>query len=209
MSLKWKVCGMRYAENIQQVLELEPDYMGFIFYNMSPRYVGDLWDGPGEEFPATTKKVGVFVNESSKRIRALAERYQLDHLQLHGHETPQYCQELFENGYTLIKVMSLKVEEDLDNLKNYKRWVKYFLFDTPSKQFGGTGNTFDWSLLEQYHNEVPIFLSGGISLDNLSNVKKLKELNLEAIDVNSRFEIRPGWKDPAMLERLKNQIQEL
>ena len=209
MSLKWKVCGMKHAENIKQVLELGPDYMGFIFYNKSPRYVGEQWDGPGRDFPLTTKKVGVFVNESLQTIRLLADRYQFDYLQLHGHETPEYCRELRQDNFTLIKAVALNEDDELNTLEDYQPWIKYFLFDTPSNQFGGTGSTFDWSVLKEYDHEVPFFLGGGISLNNIREVQKLNELNLHAIDVNSRFETRPGWKDPVMLENLKNQIQEL
>jgi len=209
MSLKWKVCGMKHAENIQKVLELKPDYMGFIFYKESPRYVGDRWSGPGKDFPVTTKKVGVFVNESLKNLRTLNERFQFDYLQLHGHESPQYCKELCQDNLTLIKAVSLKTDEELKNLADFKPWVKYFLFDTPSSKYGGTGTVFDWSVLKEYDNEVPLFLSGGISLDNFMDVKELKGLNLEAIDVNSKFETHPGCKDPLKLERLKNKIKEL
>ncbi len=209
MSLKWKVCGMKYEENIKQIFELKPDYMGFIFYKKSPRYVGDNWAGPGKDFPVTTKKVGVFVNETFKNLRALNDQFQFDYLQLHGDETPEYCKELAEDGLALIKAMSISEIKDLKQLNHYKPWVKYFLFDTPSSNYGGTGTVFDWSLLQQYDNELPVFLSGGLSLDNINEVGNMKNLNLQAIDVNSRFETRPGWKDPAMLENLKNQIQEL
>ncbi len=200
---------MRYSENVQQILELKPDYMGFIFYKKSPRYVGDGWDGPGKGFPVTTKKIGVFVDEPADDIRLLADQYRFDYLQLHGHESPHYCKELKEEGYNLIKTVSLKKIDDLEVLGEFEPWVKYFLFDTPSKKYGGTGTTFDWSLLAAYNHKVPIFLSGGISLENLIEVKTLKGLNLEAIDVNSRFEVRPAWKDPALLAQLKNQIEEL
>lgn len=200
---------MKDAGNIAQVLKLEPDYMGFIFYKKSPRYVGDDWAGPGKDFPDSTKKVGVFVNEPLQKIRALASRFQFDYLQLHGDETPQYCKELAEEGFAVIKATGISEVKDLQHLNDYQPWVTYFLFDTPSSQFGGTGIPFDWSLLQQYNNEVPVFLSGGLSLDNIKEVHKIKDLNLTAIDVNSRFETQPGWKDLTMLTRLKNQIEEL
>jgi len=209
MNLNWKVCGMKEKDNIQQVLDLAPDFMGFIFYKKSPRYVGDQWPGPGLQFPASTKKVGVFVNESLAKLDELTDRFQLDYIQLHGDETPEYCRVLSMEKRPIIKAVSINTQENLDLIEEYKPWVKYFLFDTPSEKYGGTGRVFDWSSLNDYDNEVPIFLSGGISGDNIHKVKNLTGLNLAAIDVNSRFEIAPGLKDVSMLAQLKKQISEL
>jgi phosphoribosylanthranilate isomerase len=206
MKLKWKVCGMKEPENMARVLELGPDYMGFIFYERSPRYVGNQWAGPAVDFPETTSKVGVFVNEQPETVKSLAKKYRLDYLQLHGQETPEYCRELSQAGHCLIKVLNPETIQSTGQMDAYKPWVDFFLFDTPGKQHGGSGQTFDWSLLRQYDNEVPVFLSGGISLDNIKMVSELEPLNLAALDINSRFETRPGLKDIAMLSAFKNKL---
>ncbi|GJM28195.1 MAG: N-(5'-phosphoribosyl)anthranilate isomerase [Cyclobacteriaceae bacterium] len=209
MSFKWKVCGMKNRQNIIDVLQFQPDYMGFIFYEKSPRYVGRQWDGPPEDFPDSTRKVGVFVNQDLEEVVRLVNQYQLDYLQLHGNESPGYCKELNAEGFSILKAVSLKESRDLQKLDAYTPWVNYFLFDTPSKQFGGTGRTFDWSLLSQYRHAVPFFLSGGLSLENLDAVAGLDGLNLWALDVNSRFEIEPGVKNISKLREFKNQLQKL
>ena len=209
MKLKWKVCGMKEPENIARVLELGPDYMGFIFYERSPRYVGRQWAGPPEGFPETTRKVGVFVNERSETLQSLSRKHKLDYLQLHGNETPEYCRELSQAGHGLIKVLNPETIQNTGQMDAYKPWVDFFLFDTPSKQHGGTGVTFDWSLLKRYDNEVPVILSGGISLDNISTVGELGQLNLAAVDINSCFETRPGLKDIDMLSTFKNKLAEI
>ena len=139
----------------------------------------------------------------------LTERHDLQLLQLHGDETPEYCQQLYEKGYSIAKAINLKDKTDLQLLHRYKPWVDYFLFDTPGAKYGGTGKTFNWSLLKEYDNQVPVFLSGGISLDNIGGVANLSDLNLYAIDVNSRFEVAPGLKNTEMLKELKLQLQQL
>jgi phosphoribosylanthranilate isomerase len=207
--MKWKVCGMRDPQNITKVLELSPDFMGFIFYEKSPRYVGHTWEGPGLDFPKETKKVGVFVNEKPGKILQLADQYGISWIQLHGHESPEACQQLKHQGYSLIKAVSINHSDDFKRLSAYKPWVNYFLFDTPGTNYGGTGRTFDWSLLNSYDNQLPIFLSGGLSLENIEGVVELKKMKLEVLDVNSRFEITPGIKDYNMLKKLKEQINKL
>ena len=209
MSFKWKVCGMKHEDNIRQVLELAPDFMGFIFYHKSPRFVGAQWTGPAGDFSDKTKKVGVFVNESVEKVTNTAARFGLDFLQLHGHESPQYCKALSQEDLSIIKAVRLDTPEDMETLADYVEWVDYFLFDTPSHQYGGTGKVFDWSLLKSYQYNVPVFLSGGVSLDNLSSIKKLKDFKPEVIDVNSRFESAPGLKDISKLKQLKHQLKEL
>ena len=207
--MKWKVCGMKYQDNIHEVLKLQPDYMGFIFYRKSPRYVGDKWEGPGAEFPATTQKVGVFVNEPIDKVVEKAERFGLDLLQLHGNESPEYCRELAGLGYSLIKAIAVAQGGDLDQGTGYLPWVQYFLLDTKSQAFGGTGQTFDWEILKDYPFELPMILSGGISLENVQRLRNLSDLNLAFIDVNSRFESAPGRKIHSRLSMLKQKLSEL
>ena len=139
----------------------------------------------------------------------LASQYGLDYLQLHGNEAPDYCRDLVESGHSIIKVISPNSVLDTQHLREYKPWVEFFLFDTPSKQFGGTGQSFEWSLLEQYDNEIPVFLSGGISMDNIDHIDELNKLNLAAVDINSCFETRPGLKDLSKLKEFKIKLQQL
>ncbi len=209
MKLKWKVCGMRESGNIAEVLQMAPDFMGFIFYERSPRYVGDDWPGPGKDFPKTTAKVGVFVNEKIEKVKALATRYGLDFLQLHGNEHPDYCMILRQEGYRVIKVLPPRHVGDRERIELYQPWVDFFLFDTPSEKYGGSGKAFDWSAMEGYHYRTPVIISGGISLENVEQLCQLNFPSLAAVDVNSCFEIKPGLKDITSLQTLKNKLQEL
>jgi len=200
---------MRIRDNIDRVLELQPDYMGFIFYKKSPRYVGMDWEGPGSGFPDSTAKVGVFVNAQQEEVTSMSAKYALRYLQLHGDESPEYCQELAGEGYRIIKALGLSDQSDLQRLDAYTPWVQYFLFDTPSRQYGGTGTTFDWSLLTSYNGERPFFLSGGLSTKNVLEVAALNHSGLWALDVNSRFETAPGLKDLDKLKEFKEQLKRL
>ncbi|PWJ40103.1 phosphoribosylanthranilate isomerase [Sediminitomix flava] len=209
--MKWKVCGMRETANIEAVLALEPDYMGFIFYPPSPRFVGDDLDENllKNDFPKSTKKVGVFVNASEAEIRQEIQKYALDVIQLHGSESPELCK-AFQNEVEVIKVFGLgKDDFDFSQLNEYENVVDFFLFDTQSKKHGGTGKTFDWNLLNEYQSKKPYFLSGGIAIDN---VQKLEEINIPkafALDVNSKFEITPAMKNVDLLAELKIEIKKL
>ncbi len=195
-----KVCGMRDATNIGKVSELHSDYMGFIFYPKSKRYVGDDFVVP--EIPKTITKVGVFVNESTDVISRLAKKCSMDHVQLHGDETPRQCSGLKALGFTVIKAFGVSEDFDFDVLDSYKNVCNYFLFDTKGKNYGGTGIAFNWDVLQKYDQEVPFFLSGGLSLANAENALNIKDMNIHALDVNSKFEIEPGVKDVAKLDEL-------
>jgi phosphoribosylanthranilate isomerase len=204
-SVKLKVCGMKYVDNLKELIALAPDYIGFIFYPASPRYMErTLTPEDLKIVPASIQKTGVFVNADTETILSIARKYQLSALQLHGKETPEQCQVLKEAGYEIIKVFGIGDGFDFGTLAPYKPYINYFLFDTQSKQYGGTGTAFDWEVLNHYDNEIPFFLSGGISLENITQIKKLQGFDLYAIDVNSCFETAPGRKDIEMLKVLKN-----
>ncbi len=205
-NIKLKVCGMKFLYNMKKVAQLKPDYMGFIFYEKSRRYMADtLTPEDLKGIPKRTKKVGVFVDASLEEVERQATTYQLDLLQLHGNESPEYCAALKEKGFLLIKVFSIGEDAfDFEPMKAYKPHVKYFLFDTKGKQPGGNGTTFDWSMLRKYDQEVPFFLSGGVGMENIDQLKALKYYNIHAVDVNSRFEIEPGLKD---IDKLKAFIE--
>jgi phosphoribosylanthranilate isomerase len=205
--IKVKVCGMRDSENIRQLLELQPQYIGFIFYDQSPRFAGDELD---QELllsiPKQIRKVGVFVNSNFDHILKTVRKYGLDWVQLHGSETPEFCRQLRSKGIGIIKAFALGADFNFRQLYNYKQHCDYFLFDTMGAAPGGNGKTFDWRLLDQYDNEKPFFLSGGIELKHLDLLPELSHLNLHAIDINSRFETGPGMKDIAKIKLLIDHL---
>ncbi len=200
--MKLKICGMKYPDNILEVGALLPDYMGFIFWEKSARY----FDGEMPNLPESIKKVGVFVDASLEEILAKIAKYNLQAVQLHGHESVTFCENLkkrIPNLTEIIKVFSILDTFDFQELKPFEKSCDYFLFDTKGKLPGGNGTTFDWKVLEKYTSSKPFFLSGGIGIEELNAVNKILKTNLPvyAIDVNSKFEIEPGLKD---IERLKD-----
>ncbi|PCH65059.1 MAG: N-(5'-phosphoribosyl)anthranilate isomerase [Bacteroidetes bacterium] len=202
--MKVKVCGMRVKENISQVLKLEPDYMGFIFYERSKRYVNDL--KINDLNFGQTKRVGVFVNPDSAAVVNKKEEYNLDLIQLHGDEDANFCKDLNDNGHDVMKVFHVDTDFDMNSINNYKPFCKYFLFDTASENYGGTGKAFNWDILKEYDNEIPLFLSGGIGLDNIEEINQLDYLNIQAIDINSKVEIEPGLKDVKKIKELISAV---
>ena len=198
---------MKYPENILEVGSLLPDYMGFIFWEKSARY----FDGALPNLPQSIKKTGVFVNASQEDIVAKVNQYDLQVVQMHGHESVAFCLELKEhlgNTIEIIKVFSVDAEFDFNQLIPFETVCDYFLFDTKGKLPGGNGTTFDWKVLEKYPSQKPFFLSGGIGLDEIDLVKQIlkTDLPIYAIDVNSKFEIEAGLKDKEKLDRFKQKI---
>lgn len=191
--IKLKICGMRDAANIEAVAELRPDYMGFIFYEKSPRYVGKRFVIRDLSLNA----VGVFVNESTERILEKGPKI----VQLHGDESPSQVAELKDKGLTVIKVFSVDEYFDFGKTRDYE--ADYFMFDTKGKYYGGNAKTFDWKKLEEYDQSTPFFLSGGLNADNLKDLDMLKGMNLHAVDVNSGVEDAPGVKN---IEKIKSVI---
>lgn len=183
---------MRDAGNIRDVSSLGPDYMGFIFYPKSPRYVGEDFK---PETMAAVKRVGVFVNETIEVMLKKAHDLRLDYLQLHGQETVEQCQELKSNDVKIIKVFSVDDQFDFATTTPYKTIADFFLFDTKGKHYGGNAVSFNWEILTQYDQEVPFFLSGGIGPLNIGEVKRLAGMNLYAVDINSGVETSPAFKD--------------
>jgi phosphoribosylanthranilate isomerase len=205
MEVKLKVCGMRDAENLLSVAALRPDYMGFIFYQKSPRFVGEDFQVP-KSFPADIKKVGVFVNETPEKMLAIARMLQLDYLQLHGNESVEVCATIKQAGIGVIKVFSVGDDFDFAVTKPYQSSVDFFLFDTKGKYYGGNAQVFDWTVLNRYDQQIPFFLSGGITPDNVINIASLRIMNLHALDVNSGVEIQPALKSVEKLNTLITQV---
>jgi phosphoribosylanthranilate isomerase len=202
-ALRLKVCGMKYADNIAEVAALEPDFMGFIFYPQSARYVGELLDARLlQSLPAGLRKVGVFVDETVATIRRQVARYGLDLVQLHGHETPAQCAELQAAGTPVIKSFAVDEAFSLDQLRPYAPHCAYFLFDTKGAQPGGNGTAFNWELLRHYNLPVPYLLAGGLGLENAPELLRLDLPGLYGLDLNSRFETAPALKDTKRLREL-------
>ena len=207
--MKIKVCGMRNPENIQVVVQLPISFMGFIFYPKSKRYVGDDFDPKILlSIPKNIQKVGVFVNESFETILKKSQKYHLDFIQLHGQESVEMCRELRKHHLGIIKVFGVGEAFDFSVLKAYKSCCDYFLFDTKTPEHGGSGKKFSWEILQNYDNETPLFLSGGIGKYDTNEIKKLDFLNIEALDINSKFELSPALKNADdihfFIESLKN-----
>lgn len=196
---------MRNPQNITDIAALNPDYLGFIFYEKSKRYVGEDFDEAATyHLPKGIKKIGVFVNASMEYVLSKVKRYGLDLVQLHGEESPEFCRDLQRNNIPVIKVFAVGQTFDFSVLEPYKPHCNYFLFDTKGKEKGGNGMVFNWEVLKDYDNEKPFFLSGGLSLENVGKVKELQSLNIVAIDVNSGFEVAPALKD---VEKVKQLMQ--
>ena len=201
--LRLKVCGMKYADNIAEVAELEPDFMGFIFHSGSSRFVGETLDARLlQSLPPSLRKVGVFVDESNEFILRQLGRYGLDAAQLHGHESPAQCAELRAAGITVIKVFGMDADFSLDQLTPYAPYCTYFLFDTKGPQPGGNGTTFNWELLRNYALPVPYLLAGGLDLSHAPALRELTLPGLYGLDLNSRFETAPAVKDAARLRQM-------
>ncbi|MEP1032049.1 phosphoribosylanthranilate isomerase [Ekhidna sp.] len=203
--LKLKVCGMRDLENIQELIALKPDFIGFIFYPKSPRYVSELDEDFIMRIPLSISKVGVFVNEPLDSILDKANKYGLEYIQLHGDEDLSFANALKEKGLKIIKVF--RVMDAIPFFaKNYVGIADYFLFDTASMNYGGSGRHFDWNILKNYNLKVPFLLSGGVQLADISIIKSMEIDQLVGIDVNSRFEIEPALKDIDKLNELKASL---
>jgi len=198
-----KICGLKHRDNIEAVTELKPDYVGFICYAPSPRFAAELDDDTLAVVPETISKTAVFVNETAEAIHQLIDKYHFDAIQLHGNEDTEFCAE-FKGKVTVMKAFGIDQDFDFERLNQYVGSVDFFLFDTKTDKHGGSGKSFDWSLLDKYTLDVPFFLSGGLSLDNLKEIKSIKHPQFYGVDLNSRFEIEPGLKD---IEKLKNAFE--
>jgi phosphoribosylanthranilate isomerase len=206
--MKIKVCGLRDAENLKEIAALGPDFVGFIFYDQSPRFVGDdLNEDVVKSLPRSIRKVGVFVNASPDYILRNVKKYDFQYVQLHGNETPEYCRSLRNRGISLIKAFRVDESFNFSMLNNYKAHCDFFLFDAKGDQPGGNGITFDWSILRRYDNEKPFLISGGIGLDNLDQLDQLKGMKLYGVDVNSQVEVSPGVKDVAKVKELIDRVR--
>lgn len=224
---------MKYQDNIKQVAALQPDYLGFIFYEKSKRNFNTQTI---PTLPASIKKTGVFVNAEIEFVLEKTNKYNLQAVQLHGTESPEYCVNLQHAFKTLtakkkdseadnkvdlktpkniekleiFKVFSIKDTFDFSVLKPYEDACDFFLFDTKGKLHGGNGYTFNWNVLNDYPSKKPFFLSGGLGLEEVEAIKTFTNSKASkycyALDVNSKFEIEPGLKDVSVLKTFKNKV---
>lgn len=195
---------MRNPANIAEVAALEPDYMGFIFYEKSPRFAATL--NP-VALPDNVRRVGVFVNAPIAEIEDTAERYGLQTLQLHGSESPETCQKLRTKDYEVIKAFGIETAEDFKQTAEYEGCCDLFLFDTRTPGHGGSGFRFDWRILDLYNGKTPFLLSGGISATDAQEILNIGHPCFYGVDLNSRFEIEAGLKDAGSLERFIKTIR--
>ena len=225
-----KVCGMRDADNIREVSELDIDMMGFIFWKDSPRFVrmisshaGIIPDYSEERLNKNSgkvvndqhriKRVGVFVDDMPQTIVTRIYNYELDYVQLHGEESCIMIDNLrrtlepdIRTGVKIIKTISVSSAEDIEKTKEYEGCVDLFLFDTKCPTMGGSGDKFDWSVLSAYKGNVPFLLSGGIGMDDVDKIKSFQHPQFAGVDVNSCFETEPGVKD---VEKLRLFVEKL
>jgi len=207
MNPKIKICGLKHPDNIRQVMALQPDYIGFICYPGSERYIDKLNANWVSELNGV-KKTGVFVNADIDRVKSAIMQYRFQAIQLHGTETPAYCAALAKLGVEIIKAFGVDEQFDWTIANKYENVVDYYLFDTKSNRHGGTGKRFNWTLLEGYKSTKPYFLSGGISAGNMSSALQLGDDRLYALDLNSRFETAPGIKDITLLRNTLQTIND-
>jgi len=210
MNLKLKICGMRDPDNIREVIRYAPDYLGFIFYKGSPRYVGDHLEQIRKvSIPESVIKVGVFVNENYGEILKMREKLPFDLVQLHGNETYTLCEKLKKKGLEVIKVFSVGNDFDFDHMAPYIDYVDYFLFDTKGKYYGGNSVAFDWNIVEKYPYQIPFFIGGGIGIDNIRDIKVIKNPYIHAVDANSMLETSPALKDIRKVETFRKQFDQI
>ncbi len=199
-----KVCGMRDGDNIREVEQLSIDWMGFIFYPKSSRYVSEV----PAYLPTKCKRVGVFVDASTDEITKKIHDFSLDAIQLHGNEYPEQISHLLSltSHLSIIKAFNIATAEDLKSTASYTGLADYFLFDTKGPSVGGNGEKFDWSVLDSYEGETPFLLSGGIGPDDAARLSSFRHPKCAGIDLNSKFESSPAYKDVTTLSRFLNEI---
>ena len=217
-----KVCGMRDADNIRDISALGVDMIGLIFYPPSPRYVQQFSSGAGiipdyaPDMGKTPLRVGVFVDDMPQNIVTRVYNYKLDYIQLHGNEPRETLENLratidpdIKPKIKIIKAISVSSAEDIKKYKEYVGAADLFLFDTKCKTVGGSGEQFDWQVLQAYDGDVPFLLSGGIGPDDAERIKNFHHPKCIGIDLNSKFEIEPALKDVEKLKQFLVKVKKV
>lgn len=202
--LRIKVCGIKLTQNREQLEKLGIDFLGYIFYAPSKRFIGDTPETG--LFNSAKPKVGVFVDENAFEILGLAKNLGFEYVQLHGKENPKTCGILKSQGLKIIKAFNVNEKFKFSDTKSWEKVADYFLFDTKTSSHGGSGQKFDWKILEKYQGHTPFFLSGGIGPNDAKSIKELNHPKFTGVDLNSGFEDEPGLKN---IEKLKQFIREL
>ena len=194
---------MKIPENIESLSELDIDFMGFIFYPKSKRYV----DFIPAKIPKRIQKVGVFVNENAEKVLETARKNGLHYVQLHGNETSEYCQKLRQKKLRIIKAFSVDSDFDFKLTCRYQACCDYFIFDTKGKNYGGNGVKFNWQLLQKYTGETPFLLSGGISPSDVQAIENFEHRQFAGVDINSGFETEAGLKNILQIEKFIEKLR--
>lgn len=198
---------MKDEENIREIAALQPDFMGFIFYKRSPRFSQNFPQETILSLPDSIKKIGVFVNENLETILTYADRYRLDGVQLHGAENEALCAKLKkETDLLIIKAFSIMTANNFKATTKYENICDLFLFDTKSDVYGGSGLQFDWTILKAYQGDKTFLLSGGIAIEDWKKIEKIKHPKMIGVDINSRFETKPGYKNATLVKRFINEF---
>ena len=207
--MKLKICGMKDQENTLSISELQPDFLGFIFWENSKRYCENVI----ENIPSTIQKVGVFVDANYNEIVDKIISHKLNFVQLHGNESANFCLELKKTNSKVIKAITIDNNFNFSTLEYNTDCIDYFLFDTKGELPGGNGTTFDWEILNQYKEDIPYFLSGGIGLDELPKLEKFLQSdaakNCYAIDINSQFEDEFGIKNKQKIKEFQEKLNQI
>ena len=195
---------MRDSENMKAVANLDVDFMGMIFYPRSKRYVSEV---PSFR-PSRQKLIAVFVNAPITDVVKTVETYGCDGIQLHGDETPEYVSTLKTVcNRLIIKAFQIATTDDLHKTEQYETLCDYFLFDTATPSYGGSGKSFDWSVLEAYPGKTPFLLSGGIGAESVERIKQFSHPQCVGIDINSKFEVSPAMKDVEKIQRFVKELK--
>jgi phosphoribosylanthranilate isomerase len=208
--MELKVCGITQLEQLLSLQEIGVDYAGLIFYGGSPRFIGahNLEASIFKQNEITIKRIGVFVNAKEDEILKAVDDWKLEMVQLHGEESPVFCEKI-SNHVKTIKAFRVKEEESLAyKVAPYENAVEYYLFDAMGKQYGGTGNKFDWKVIAEANIQKPYFLSGGLGPDDVADIQAFTQTNSNcfAIDVNSRFEVKPGVKNIEIVKTFAERL---
>ena len=199
-----KVCGITQQNQYKAIARLSVEMIGFNFYPKSKRYLEQPISNSEKVY--LSKNVGVFVNPAKDEVLRRAKIHNLDFIQLHGDESPEFCQKL-SNHYPIIKAFGIDTEFDMQVIEAYQNSCQYFLFDTKTRQYGGSGVKFNWAKLNEYSGPTPFFLSGGIALEDAHEILNIKHPDLIGIDINSGFETESGVKNIELIKKMKQIIQ--
>ncbi|MDC3227799.1 phosphoribosylanthranilate isomerase [Flavobacteriaceae bacterium] len=200
--MKLKVCGMKFSENISEIESLKPDFMGFIFYKKSKRFFNESKLILNDKI----NRVGVFVNQEINEVIDNIKKYKLDYVQLHGEEDVRYCLSI-KSICKVIKVFKIDDTFNFNKVKKFENVSDYYLFDTKTNLHGGSGKKFNWEILKNYNSKKYFFLSGGISENDIEEIKKIRKIYpIIGIDINSKFELPNLKKDRAKIKSLIDKI---